>query len=68
MSDIEPHALADMWYLKFGHEWVVRDDLDKDWKSISRKLMQSNLAYYELIYSVGTVGTREIIKLKESCR
>lgn len=59
--------MADLWYLKFGHGWVVRNELNKDWKSISRELMRNNLAEYELMNDPQHAMT-EIIKLKETCK
>ena len=68
MNVLPPHQLADLWYLKFGTEWVVRSALDKDWKDISSKLMQNNLADYDLVHTADNFGMQEIIKLKDTCR
>lgn len=63
-----PQQLADMWYLHFGHAWVMRNEIGKDWKDISETLMKNNLADYDLVYGLNKLGMEEIIKLKESCR
>lgn len=70
MIRIQPQELANLWYLKFGNEWVSRAELDQDWKDISRELMKNNLAEYDLVSSVdaNSTITTEIVKLKESCR
>lgn len=68
MTKLQPQELASLWYLRFGDKWVVRTDLDQEWKDIGRELMQNNLAEYDLVSNVNTnsVITTEIIKLKES--
>lgn len=60
---IEPSQLADVWYLKFGNGWVVRDGLDKDWKEIANTLMKNNYLRYE-ISQWGKNSVTEILKLK----
>ena len=65
MNSLTPQELACLWYLKFGHAWIARDDLEKDWKDISRTLMQHNLAAYDLLADKQAVAL-EIIKLKET--
>jgi hypothetical protein len=71
---IEPNQLADVWYLKFGHNWVVRDGLDNDWKEIANTLMKHDYLRYELsCWGESTngpngkrqvSGVTEILKLK----
>lgn len=75
---IEPNQLADVWYLKFGYEWVARPDLDEDWKKIADTLMKHDYLRYELSMwrspsvskpragqgNNGTAGVTEILKLK----
>ena len=70
MNRLTPWELANLWYLKFGYEWVVRNDLDKEWKNISQELMKNSLADYDLISGVrvNSEGASEIVKLKETCR
>ena len=65
MNVLPPHQLADLWYLQFGDNWVARSTLSKDWKEISEKLKQNNLADYDLVYTADSQGMQEIIKLKE---
>ena len=60
MTTLQPRELANLWYLKFGHSWVVRNALNSDWKEISRELMKNNLADYNMS------ATTEVVKLKES--
>jgi hypothetical protein len=67
VKDLTPQALADLWYLKYGHSWVVRNTLTDEWKNIGRELMRNNLATYELL-SHNQTPTIEIIKLKETCK
>jgi len=66
MKTIPPQALADLWYLKFGHRWVNGFELSKDWRKISRELMRNNLADYETM--LGTEKQKqtivEMVKLK----
>lgn len=68
MIALTPQQLADMWCLKFGTAWVIRDSLDKDWKEIGNILMKNNLADYDLVYTADSIFVQEIIKLKETCR
>lgn len=68
MINIPSQELANLWYLKFGHKWVVRAELDADWKDISKELMRNNLADYDLINDPKISLTTEIVKLKETCR
>lgn len=63
MNNLSPRALADLWYLKFGHTWVVRNTLTDEWKNIGRELMRNNLAKYETL-SPNQTPIIEIIKLK----
>lgn len=63
MNNLSPRALADLWYLKFGHDWVVRNNLTDEWKNIGRELMRNNLAKYEILNHNQT-SIMEIIKLK----
>lgn len=72
---IEPNQLAEAWYLKFGNEWVTRDELEEDWVPIAKQLMKNDYLQYELSYwrkgvSKGGVeegsamGVTEIYKLR----
>lgn len=63
MNNLSPRALADLWYLKYGYSWVVRNSLTDEWKNISRELMRNNLARYEILTKNST-PTVEIVKLK----
>ena len=65
MSGLVPSELADLWYLKFGHEWQVKQDLPKDWKDITTPLMQNDLMSYAAMNSPDRGGIVEIVKLKE---
>lgn len=69
---LTPQQLADLWYLKFGTEWVARSEMNQDWRNISRELMKNNLADYDLAHvykdNVTKIGLEEIVKLKETCR
>lgn len=67
MNMVAPQALANLWYLKYGHSWVTSTELSKDWKAISRELMKNNLADYEMLMNPQSPAV-EIIKLKESYR
>lgn len=66
MNTLSPQELANLWYLKFEHKWVARDELPQDWKDIGRTLMQHSLADYEMISVSNQRASVEIIKLKES--
>lgn len=66
MNTLSPQELANLWYLKFEHKWVARNDLPQDWKDIGRTLMQHNLADYEMLSVSNQRAAVEIIKLKES--
>ena len=68
MNELSPQELSNLWYLKFGYAWIERDTLDKDWREISNKLMQNNLADYEIMMTIDHNAASEIIKLKETCR
>jgi len=68
VKTLAPQELANLWYLKFGNKWVSREDLDEDWRSISKELMRNNLADYDLINDPKIFIITEIIKLKETCR
>lgn len=75
---IEPNQLADVWYLRFGHQWIARSDLDEDWKKIAEVLMKNDYLRYELCawqspdisklrpkqVVDGPTGVTEILKLK----
>jgi len=65
MAELPPQQLADMWYLKFGYEWVTRGTLDSDWRSIVSTLMKTNKVEYTVI-PVESSTFEEIYKLKES--
>lgn len=69
MNEITPQQYADLWYLKFGTDWIVRGDLDFEWKNIARTLMKNNLADYDIVHRVQVSSSSpiiiEIIKLKE---
>lgn len=45
---IEPSQLANAWYLRFGHGWVLADGMDKEWKQIAHELMKHDYLRYEL--------------------
>jgi hypothetical protein len=62
---LEPQELAELWYLKYGHQWQTKSLLDDDWKNIARVLMKNNLADYTLHNRPDKEGVTEIIKLKE---
>ena len=66
MNKISPQELANLWYLKFGSKWVIRDELEDEWKAIGRELMKNNLADYELINDPQVSFSTEIIKLKDT--
>ena len=68
MNVLPPHQLADLWYLQFGNNWIMRSELSSDWKDIAEKLKQNNLADYDLVYTPNNLGMQEIIKLKETCK
>lgn len=66
MNTLSPQELANLWYLKFGSKWVIKDQLQDEWKVIGRELMKNNLADYELINDPQVSYATEIIKLKET--
>jgi hypothetical protein len=59
---LEPQALSNLWYLRFGNSWIRRDALDKDWKPVASALMQGGYMEYELMPTGKDVT--EILKLK----
>lgn len=65
MIGLAPNELADLWYLKFGHEWQVKQDLPDDWKKIASPLMQNDLLAYAAMNRPDRGGIVEIVKLKE---
>ena len=39
MIELTPLVMADLWYLRFGANWVLNDDLEHEWQNIKNDLM-----------------------------
>ena len=66
MNELTPQELANLWYSKFGHKWMICTDLSDEWRNISRTLMKNNLADYDMVSTPSYGAIKEIIKLKEN--
>lgn len=64
MNELPAQACADLWCLKFQHQWVSINEIPKDWRDIGNKLKRANLAQYELTFTID--GYKEYVKLKEN--
>jgi hypothetical protein len=49
MIELTPLVMADLWYLRFGANWVLNDDLEHEWQNIKNDLMKNNFLLYQLV-------------------
>lgn len=64
-NKLTTQQLADLWYLRFGTDWVLSKDVrDDEWKKIVNALMRANCLEYHLLHN--KTGIEEVYRLKEN--
>lgn len=63
MNLLPPQELADLWYLRYGYEWVKAKDLTPELHAVADLLKKASWLDYHM--GVGTEGYFEVIQLKE---
>jgi len=63
MNLIPPQELADLWYLRYGYNWVKSQDLTNELSEVANELKKSSWLDYHM--GVGTEGYFEVLQLKE---
>lgn len=63
MSLLPPRELAELWYLRYGYNWVKSQDLTEELHEVADTLKKASWLDYHM--GVGTEGYFEVLQLKE---